>query len=220
MPAPANPINIRHNGLSVREQFAVLQLSPSDKRKALLNAGKAVRKHSRQRIRQQKTLSGQSMAARKNRRKRKKMLRGLSRTMGVQANANQAVIGWRNPVTGAIAKRQQEGLSQTMTSRDLPKITRATYDEPCPKNIARALIRAGFTIKRKRGKGHKRPSLAWITEHLTFGMAGAILRELTDKPQQSRWRIPLAARPFLGATNDDMNQILDAQLRAFLQAMR
>ena len=220
MPAPANPIQIQHNGLSVIQQLQLLQLPANKKRKLLRKAGKAVQKNSRARIRQQKDLSGQTMEARKNKRKRKKMLRGLGKTMGVEADTRQAVVGWKNPVTGQIAKRQQEGLTQTASKQQLPRIPESTYQEPCSKGMARALIKHGFTIKRASGKGRKRPTQAWIKTNLTFGVAGAILRELLNKPQQSRWRIPLEARPFLGATNNEINQILDEQLQQLMQAMR
>ncbi|WP_163832243.1 virion morphogenesis protein [Spartinivicinus ruber] len=220
MAAPVNPIQVQHNGLSIRQQLAVLQLPPNKQRQLLWKAGKAVQKNSRQRIRLQKTLSGQGMAARKDRRNRKKMLRGLGRKMGVTADSRQAVIGWQNALTANIAKRQQEGLSQPVSKNDLPRISRATYDGPCTKGMARALIQHGFTIKRASGNGRKRPTQNWIKQHLTFGMAGAILRELLNKPQQSRWRIPLEARPFLGATDNEINQILDQQLHQLMQAMR
>ncbi|WP_163831870.1 virion morphogenesis protein [Spartinivicinus ruber] len=220
MPAPASPIRLQHNGLSAIQQLELLQLPANKKRKLLWKAGKAVQKNSRARIRQQKDLTGRSFKARKNKRKRKKMLRGLGRTLGVKANAQQAEVGWQNPLSGQIAKRQQEGLPQTMTKQQLPAIPRSTYDGACSKAMAKALIRAGYTIKRQRGSGRKRPTIAWITQHLTFGIAGAILRELLNKPQQSRWRIPLEARPFLGATNQEINQLLADQLQQLMHAMR
>ena len=95
MPAPANPIQIQHNGLSVIQQLQLLQLPANKKRKLLRKAGKAVQKNSRARIRQQKDLSGQTMEARKNKRKRKKMLPVFELRGGIPVGY---AMGMGNPV--------------------------------------------------------------------------------------------------------------------------
>ncbi|MBU6951002.1 phage virion morphogenesis protein [Hahella sp. HN01] len=194
--------------LKLKRQLALLKLPAAKRKRILGQIGRQVRTQSRKRLRSQTGLDGKPWEARKQ--GNKKMLRGLSKRLAVFPGADRVTITFKNTLVGRIARAQQEGVTEVMTrARMQQRHGQPDYAAPATRGQARQLREAGFTIPRGQGRGRKRPTLKWVTQNLTFGQAGAVLRALTDKPRQGRWLIPLPARSFLGATQHDIDAFID-----------
>ncbi|WP_020411001.1 phage virion morphogenesis protein [Hahella ganghwensis] len=206
--------------LAIQRQLDLLKLPPAKRKRLLGQIGRKVRTATRKRLRAQKGLDGQAWEARKGRGQRR-MLRKLGRHLAVHSQSNRVDITFNNPLVGRIARQHQEGISEVMTSGRMRRIHGTPdYDAPASRSLARALRQEGFTIARHGGKGRKRPTLRWITEHLTQGQAGLILRQLQDKETKTRWEIPLPARSFLGATQTEIDAMADHLIEQTLKQVR
>ncbi|MEL0639096.1 hypothetical protein V6260_00555 [Pseudoalteromonas aliena] len=132
------------------------------------------------------------------------MLTKLKRNMKVRYGADSAGVYFSGGNSGKIARAHQEGVS---LDAGKPKNKAAQNKEgPATRNLARALIAEGYTIPRGKGKGSKRPSIKWITEHLSINQAGFLLRDLKGNSSKSAWQIDLPARSFLGQTVSEQKQ--------------
>lgn len=209
------------NGLAkLKKQFDVLFLSQKQRRAIHAGAGKLVKKSSQQRIQQQRDLRGKPFTPRKNK-ARKKMLRGLKKRIVVIADQKKADITFRNGITGRIAREQQDGVDRQMSVTQLRgKQGAPNYDGPATRKQAKALRAEGYKVKRAGGRGHKTPTVKWITENLTLGQAGLITQLLRGGSKKQRWTIPLPARSFLGATKKEIDRLLDDVTGTLLQQMK
>ena len=215
------------NYLPLRRQIELLAMSPAMRKKLLRRVATEVVKRSRKRIKTQTDLHGQPFAdrsvGRDGRRSRRRMLAGLGRKMAVtKASGTSATVGWRSRLTGRIAAQQQHGMTETLTTADLPKAPPSAADSPATRGQARALILAGFKVKKASGKGKRRPSQKWIMQHMTVGGAGVALKNLREwAGQQAKksWQTRLPARSFLGASQEDIAAHVDQITRMFLQEL-
>jgi len=195
--------------LGVKKTLQLLQQTPAKRKRILGQVGRKVRVASRQRLRQQRDINGRPWAPRKSQSKRK-MLRGLSKRMAVYSDPKKVDITFDNGVVGKIARAQQEGIATGMTAQKMQRIHgEPDYGAPATRSQAKALRAEGYKIRRANGKGWKNATLKWITENLTIGQAGIILRLMRDKASTSSWVIPLPARSFLGASEKDVNAMVD-----------
>lgn len=214
--------------LEAKQRLALIGLPAAKRKRVLSLVGRKVRVSSRKRIRDQRDIQGRSWAPRKNtgehgsagkRKRSKKMLRGLSRLMITRPSAEKVDITFASPVVGKIAKAHQEGISEIMTAEKMRRLHgQPDYTANATRKQAKGLREEGFKIRRENGKGWKKPSLKWITENLSLGQAGAILRSMRDKKSKSSWEIPLSDRSFLGASDSEIkslvNEIFDQTIRA------
>ena len=198
-------------GIDTREalgQLNLLTLPANKRRRIMRGAGRKVRRDSKDRIKDQKDLSGKTWKARSNGRK-KKMLRKLGKNLQVKTSPNKAVVGFGNPLMGKIARAHQDGVTQTVHVKDLGD--KKDKDDPATSRQAKSLRRHGYKIRRSRGKGWKTPTVKWITQNLTIGKAGAILRDMAERRgdwQQIReWKIRLPVRSFLGQDLSEFKQL-------------
>lgn len=203
-------LNVKFDEGRSKEQLALLQLNPRKRSNILRGAIRAVRRGSKERITRQKDLTGKTWQGRANG-KKKKMLTKLKRNMKVYYRPNDAGVFFEGGNSGKIARAHQEGVS---LDAGKPKGKAAQNKEgPATRNLARALIAAGYKIPRGKGKGSKRPSIKWITTNLSKNQAGFLLRELKGSSSKSTWQIDLPARSFLGQTvseqKEQMNFILN-----------
>ncbi|CAM4261263.1 phage virion morphogenesis protein [Pseudoalteromonas maricaloris] len=207
-------LNVKFDEGQSKEQLAFLQLKPNKRRNLLRGAIRAANRNSKGRITQQKDLTGKAWKGRANGRK-KKMLTKLKRRMKVRYGPNNASVYFKDTRTGKIARAQQEGISITAQA---PKDNgEQRKDGLATRNQARALIAAGYKIPRGRGKGTKRASIVWITEHLSKTQAGFLLRELKGSSGKSKWQIDLPARSFLGQTQAEEKEQLNFILNKAMQ---
>ncbi len=188
---------------AIQAMFTVI--AGDDMRKRLLmKLSQAVVSNSKKRVRDQTGLNGTLWAPRSNSRRRKKMLTKIGQSIQrVNINANEATIGFSSAGTGAIAAMHQDGYSQQFTSQraqNRPNALRKS--SPATKRQAAELLAAGFKIRLKKG-GFKTPTKKWITEHITAGKAGVILKALGVETKRS-WATVLPPRSFLGVTDAEL----------------
>ncbi|WP_299002319.1 phage virion morphogenesis protein [uncultured Shewanella sp.] len=195
-------LNIDINTESVKT-LNLLTLPGRKRRQILRGAGRKVRRDSRDRLKAQKGLYGQAWEERSNGRK-DRMLKKLGKHLQVHTNENQADVTFASSRIAKVARAHQDGEKLTQT----PPKGQPNYQGPATQKQAKALIKEGYKIRSKPGKGWITPSLKWIKENLTLGQAGLILRILREQekgPQQ--WDIQLPARSFLGQNQNEYKQL-------------
>lgn len=192
----------------------VLNATVSNKtyQRILTQLAKAVERNSKQRIRSQTDLSGAQWTPRKDGRRKKMLVKIGQAIRTVSVSDSEAVIGFTNPIVGRIAKEQQEGFIKPISEfkRRLP-FNRVLTDKPATLKQAKALLDAGFKIRRSGG-GFKTPTKQWITENLSIAQAGLVLRSIGTITET--WILP--ARSFLGVTADERATI-EAEIRDDVQ---
>lgn len=196
-------LNVKFDEGQSKEQLAFLQLKPNKRRNLMRGLIRSANRSSKGRITQQKDLTGRTWKGRANG-KKKKMLTKLKSRMKVRYGPNDASVYFNTPRTGKIARAQQEGIS--ITGQAPKKNSEQRKEGLATRNQARALIAEGYKIPRGKGKGAKRASIKWITEHLSKNQAGFLLRELKGSSSKSTWQIDLPARSFLGQTVAEQKQ--------------
>lgn len=176
-------------------------------------------------------------------RRRKMLFRLVNKLRVIPVSSNTIAVGWYNRVDEIIAAKHQYGFSQNINKRDLAEADSQRSKAPisykqagiqsqfgptrsvrhATRQQAIALIMANYKVHITgrgkdrviaKGKGaEKTPSIKWITENLTLGEAGLILRKLRKDGGREQWRTTLPARPFLGITPEDLESIA-LQIRA------
>ncbi len=197
-------INIEVKGLEKLNRALDNIKSPAIRRKAIKAVGKELRKRNISRVVQQKNVDGAAYKKHAQGRKRK-MLTRLTRRAKFNVKNDIGVLGWRNSFEGKMAARQHFGFKQTMTAQALAKRDKGPLDtkSPATRKQAKALRAAGYQVKRPKGKGHKTPTIKWITENLNRGKAGLILRILRGGAKTS-WVTELPEREILGVSPEDI----------------
>ncbi len=202
------------SGLNASQRLQLIAMPPAKRRRVLANIGRKVRVASRKRLRTQRDIQGKKWQGRQSGKSRK-MLRGISKRMVVLSNSSQTDVTFKHTKTGRIAYAQQYGIAQEMTAAQAAKqYGTPDYKAPASASQAKALRNAGYKIRRKRGKGWKSPTLKWITQNISNGQAGFILRLLRDETPKKSWTINLPARSFLGATQNDINAMAQTLFNA------
>lgn len=199
----------KEQALSASMQLQLLKLPAAKRTRILKTLGRYQRTLARKRIASQTTTDGEAFTPRSNG-KKDRMLKRLGKTLEpFIKNANRLELKHKAALTGRIAAMHQEGGSEKMTANKMARIHgQPDYKAPCTRPQAKALSAEGYKVRKANGKGYRRASLREIMENLSQGQAMLILRKLRDKPQKQRWDIPVAARPFLGDTTDNVQQQL------------
>ena len=204
--------------LRLGEQIAILAMPGKERRKVVKGIASEVRKEGRQNIRQQKTISGSPMAPRKKTRNKRKLLRRLGKGMVVfNRGDDRAIVTWKKPFAGRVAKWQQEGTTQRMTAaRAGQRGRKPDYDAPATRDMAKALIQEGYRQPVKGTNGRvrlKKVSQRWIMDNLTQGQAGLVLKQMRGTEGKRSWLIRTPSRAFLGATEQDAQRMLQGMAR-------
>ncbi|MCD9491347.1 hypothetical protein GLP30_10995 [Photobacterium phosphoreum] len=197
------------------------KLTYNQEQLALRRIGRAVIKQAKKNVRQQRDIHGQPFAPRTKKRKgRRRLLPNIAKRLRGKNGTNHIDIGFNNRLTGEIAHKQQYGSpAETWTAARIRRSRGAfkDYDKPPSPKQARALIRAGYMIKKKRGKGWKKPTTKWVVDHITQGQCGLILRKLVNKQPKVSWEINNKPRPFLGLTPEQSEQIITHEVLRILR---
>lgn len=198
-------------------------------------------------LRKQRTVDGGPFASRAVERSRhrakRRLLQGLAdpvtkgRELAVVSNAGQGggvAVTWKNGMTAQIAYQQQHGTAGKRMDPEAVKRERGnkspSFDSPCTRDQAKALIREGFRLMVPapgggRGPGRnkfpKRVSVRWLEDHFSIGQAGLILRLLqTEKlTGKKSWETGIPARPFLGVTDAQAEQYSERFARSLAKAV-
>lgn len=204
--------------LNVQRKLKLLQLPPAKRKRLLGQVVRKVRTASRGRLRSQHGLDGAKWEPRKDGRKQK-MLRKVGRSMKTYYQADSGKVTFDGTVIGRIAKAHQEGIPEVMTAERMRKIHgEPDYAGPATTAQAKALRAEGYKARKKSGKGYRNASIREIKDTLSLGQAGIILRLMRDSESKQQWVIPLPDRSFLGATeneiSDMVNTVFDQTIRA------
>ncbi|UUA73090.1 phage virion morphogenesis protein [Cellvibrio sp. QJXJ] len=192
--------------LDVRKRLKLLTLPPAKRKRVMTQIGKRLHAETRRRLRTNKDVTGVPFAPRKEKRKGR-MFRKLGNAAYYKSTDAYTEISFKG-LAGVIAKEHQEGQRVVYTAAQAEKdYGTPDYDEPATRKQAKSLRDAGFKIK--RGKKWQAPSLMWITKNLKLGQAGLILKALRDEVSKKRWIIELPERAFLGASPNDINQLVN-----------
>lgn len=198
---------------ALQAQLLLMKMPPGRRRNLMRKMARKVQTKTRKRLRAQETVSGSDFAPRKNG-KKQKMLRKLGRFMKTTANPSESKVYFNNAIVARIAYAQQHGLDEVVRARDFkrkPGTANATRQQ------AKALIKAGY--KKPQDGRLRRVSQKWIMENMSIDQAGAILRTMRDKPAKEKWVIPGTPRPFLGASESDIKEILIGMEDDFLNSI-
>jgi hypothetical protein len=199
------------------------KLTYNQEQLALRRIGRAVIKQAKKNVRQQRGVQGQPFAPRTKKRKgRRRLLPNIAKRLRGKNDTNHVEVGFNNRLTGEIAHKQQYGSpAETWTAARIRQargaLTLREYNKPPTPRQARALIRAGYMIKKKRGKGWKKPTTKWVVSNITQGQCGLILRKLLGKQPKSSWEITNTPRPFLGLTPEQSDQIITHEVLRILR---
>lgn len=163
----------------------------------------------RARIRAQRDLDGTAWVERKRTRKRR-LLRNMGKSLTLRGlNEKGVTVTWKDGRVAMTAQKHQQGFTQKFTaSRGGEKKRGPDYSAPATAAQAKALIKAGYRRSMGKYKGGKkkgsarvqRVSQKWITENMSVGQAGYILRHLRGKEPAQSWTATVPARPMLGIT--------------------
>jgi len=201
--------------LPMKRQVQLLAMSSKRRRRLMNKVAKKVISQSKKRVREQKDLNGQPFKDRAKKRSsnRRKMLSRLVKQLKViKLDDHTGTVGFYNQKVGAIAADQQYGKTTTVSSKSFSTRSKESYNKPATRKQAKALLDAGFKVKRASGKGKKKPSLKYITNTYTQGQAGSTLsklREWSGEKAKTSWVTRIPARSFLGATRKEITQYID-----------
>ena len=199
-----------------------------ERQKLARRLGGYVRTLSRQNIKRQRTVDGSAMTPAQKRRAARPMLMGLHSQMVVRAaEGNKGVtVSWENPLLAAIGFRHQEGIGENWS----PGRARNVYGQPnykarATRKQAKALLREGYRLMvpaKGGGRRPKRVTVQWIEEKMTLGQAGLILRLIRTGQTRGKqsWRDTVPARPFLGVTPQQAEELSRKLVKSLLKAAR
>lgn len=132
----------------------------------------------------------------------------------------QGVVKFKG-AAGRIAKEHQKGLPTRMTARRAQKEKgKPDYSAPATRRQASALKEAGFKRPREGGNGYSKATIKWITNNMTLGQAGLVLRMLTESEAKQSWVIELPARSFLGTTESERRELVQSTFEDTRQKMK
>ncbi|PSW05642.1 virion morphogenesis protein [Photobacterium lipolyticum] len=199
----------KRDQLNMQEKLAMLALPPKKRFWILKTLGRWEKANTRKRIQQQKDIHSRALEGRKGKKRGKVMRRMAKGLEPYVRNSNTLDLTWSNKLTAKIAARHHIGQAQKVTAREMQK-KYGTPDpkEPCTKSQARKLRELGLEVKRKKGKGTKKPSLKWIMENINKGKAGLMIRIMKGEPSKNAWDIPLAERQILGSNDREVTRQL------------
>ena len=199
-----------------------------ERQKLARRMGGYVRTLARQNIKRRRTVEGAAMTPRQKRREARPMLMGLHSQMVVRAaEGNKGVtVSWENPLVAAIGYRHQEGVGENWSPDRAHKVYgQPDYKAKATRKQAKALLREGYRLMvpaKGGGRRPKRVTVRWIEEKMPLGQAGLILRLLRTgqtKGKQS-WRDTVPARPFLGVTPQQAEDLTKKLVKSLLKAAR
>ncbi len=197
--------------------------SPTLRKRILDRAGKQLIRAAKDRVAAQTDLDGKPFGdystntnhTRPRKRSRRMLARIVKRLAVMEFSDFGVTVGWRNSTEGNIAAKQQFGFRQVFKKAwqrvelDGSRKEKDYYQLPATRRQAKALIEAGYKVRRQGDKGAwKTPTIKWITQNLTIARAGLILRVLRGSKDQ--WETNLPPRAFLGVTDADLQLLADA----------
>ena len=201
----------------------ILNMPAKVKKGVLGKMAKRVIAMSQAHTRLQYDLSGVAYASHARHRRRKMLVRLARRLKVVSATEDAAVISFNNAVEAEIGYKQQFGATEMVTKRQFQGLVNASSGDPATRRQAKKLLEAGYKMK-TAGQAARTPTMKWITENLTIGRAGLILRTLRNSSLIDSWMTTLPARSFLGVTEAEKTElgrmVLEEATKLYEEGMR
>lgn len=189
--------------LDLTRRVQLFKLPPAKRRQLLGGMGRELKRQSVRNLRAGHDVEGKPWAPRR-RGPGRRLLRRINRQIAPNFLTDDSVeISFK----GVVALQQHEGITKVMTAKAIAQESgkRSHYDEPATLKQAKALRAEGFKIRVKGTKKWRTPPLKWVTENFKQKQAGLILQILRDQPRKKSWLTKVPARPFLGATEQQIN---------------
>ncbi len=116
--------------------------------------------------------------------------------------------------------RQNVMLASELLAKEQPD-----YKARATRAQAKALLREGYRLMvpaKGGGRRPKRVTVQWIEEKMTLGQAGLILRLIRTGQTRGKqsWRDTVPARPFLGVTPQQAEDLSQKLVKSLLKAAR
>lgn len=241
------------NNLAAMAQARKILNLPEGKRRTLMRSwGRKIRKVARENTQAQRNVDGSKWAPRKPRKnkierdekgRRKntgKMMKNITKGKHLNVKtlgAEGVVVDWASAGIGRLAREHQEGMAQLYELSGNKNYGGGKYDQPATDRQAKALIVAGYKIRRARKLNWNKekqysqyrkggasnwvtPSKAWIKRNIKAGQAGLILHEMGYASVKRSWLIERPSRSFLGASKEQITDMLDEVYEAMLERKR
>lgn len=203
------------NSKQVRQRIESLLLSPARKRDVLSKLDKLIVKQNKARVRSQLNIDNSPYSPRRNKRRKKMLLKLGQRINEVSITESSSLISFKNKRDSNIASKHQFGSTQIMSAKQLKsadKNPKSTTDF-ATKRQAEALLEVGFKARKADGN-FRTPSKTWIMTNMTIGQAGAILNDM--RVTKELWEIILVPREVLGFSETDKHAIFGEFKRLIL----
>ncbi|MFC4654371.1 phage virion morphogenesis protein [Rheinheimera marina] len=203
----------KEQALSLKMQLTLLALPKNKRTRIFKTLGRYEKRLAVQRIRTQTDVSGAPFAERKKPKKGKKnrLLQRMAKTLEpFVKNGDRLELKHKSPAVGRVAALHQEGGNETMTAGHMVRIHRKStnYDAPCSRGAAKALVAAGFKVRKAKSKRYRKATVNETQGLMNQDQASLILRKLRGKDPKQSWEIPVPARSFLGDSADNVQQQL------------
>ncbi|PMJ92855.1 phage virion morphogenesis protein [Vibrio sp. 10N.261.55.A7] len=202
--------------LRAKEQIELLMLDRKTRTRLYRKLGAQLVKKTKANIRAQRNPDGSPWKKRKN--GKKKVLQGFTRKVKhFQKNSNRDLyVGWPS-ARGRVARQHHYGIAersglskrrrQAARNKEPKKTDKATREQ------AKQLRDLGFRLKPEgRQKRGKKPTLKWMTEHMTVGQAAKTIQELENKTPARDWQIERPERQLIGISPKRMAMMIKKEL--------
>lgn len=209
-------IKIQVNEFGIIDSLKLLAMPPEQRDRLVWRAANMVKKKSAANVRGQKTPEGDAWPARK--RGKRKMLMGMPKLMYIDDKQHGVAIiklkKGRMDVHGAlVGKVHSDGHVFQRTTEQASAFKQPDPSAPASRRQARKLRELGFKRRGKKAGHYVSASIKWITENLSYNQAGLLIKKLSGKKPKRSWVIKLPARPFLGVTARERQEIFAEALR-------
>lgn len=213
------------------DQQLTLLMMPTAKRKRLLwrIGAHGLIPLARKNVHGQKTPDGKPFTPRKRKSKRKMLAKLPQHLTADSSTAEKVVVRFKRgsnynggrSVPGIVADVHQHGATLQRTASKAREANPDVSNKPCSLNQARKLKKLGYRPRSPsqdsasggRRKRQRAPTLKWYTENMSFRQAGLLIKKLSGHTPKQTWTIPIAARPFVGATPEQLQKIIARQLQ-------
>ena len=202
--------------LRVKEQLELLRLDKKTRTRVLKEVGKYMTREAKKNIRAQRNPDGSPGAKRKK--GRRKMMRGFTKKIKhYQIENNRVlVVGWPSRRgTVALAHHTGEPESSGLNKRfqQAKKSKEPKKTDPATREQAKELRDLGYRLppqgRQKRGK---KPTLKFITQHMTVAEVAKLISDLENKSPARKWEVERPERQLIGISPRRLGMIIKKQL--------
>lgn len=124
----------------IHQDIGLMALPAASRKRVFKNSGRRYLKASREHIREQKTVYGNSFEKRKY--GKGKLLKNMGRSLKFYSSPNHVKVTWPNKSVAKLGYRQQFGIDEVMTASRMVKIHgQPDYKAPATKKTGQSIAR-------------------------------------------------------------------------------